>query len=298
MRNIANIFSLLLLLISSDYKLFAQGKEVEELWKNQLDTGKIAYAKSMYLEVDEKEVLNLINRQPSFAMYKDNYFITGIPTNQKISKYTADAKFQLSIRQRLTKSVLPFNSLLMLTYTQKSFWNIYQKSSPFADNNYNPGLALAKPVILHNKLEGIGILAFEHESNGIGDSLESRSWNYFVLTGTYFYNLYFTFQAKIWAGWADSENADLFNYRGYGLIAINYRSLSDRIWITAIINPRKSFEGINTQLELSLKLTPKANQYLFLQWYNGYGESLLEYNQFSSMVRIGICVKPPLRNMF
>jgi len=298
MRNIANIFSLLLLLISSDYKLFAQGKEVEELWKNQLDTGKIAYAKSMYLEVDEKEVLNLINRQPSFAMYKDNYFITGIPTNQKISKYTADAKFQLSIRQRLTKSVLPFNSLLMLTYTQKSFWNIYQKSSPFADNNYNPGLAPAKPVILHNKLEGIGILAFEHESNGIGDSLESRSWNYFVLTGTYFYNLYFTFQAKIWAGWADSENADLFNYRGYGLIAINYRSLSDRIWITAIINPRKSFEGINTQLELSLKLTPKANQYLFLQWYNGYGESLLEYNQFSSMVRIGICVKPPLRNMF
>lgn len=298
MRNITNIFSLLLLLISSDYNLFAQGKELEELWRNQLDTGKIAFTKSRYLEVDEKEVLNLINRQPSFAMYKDNYFITGIPTNQEITKYTADAKFQLSFRQRLSKSVLPFNSLLMLTYTQKSFWDIYQKSSPFTDNNYNPGLALAKPIIVHNKLEGIGILAFEHESNGIGDSLESRSWNYFVFTGTYFYNLYFTFQAKIWAGWADSENADLFNYRGYGLIAINYRSLNDRIWITAIINPRKRFEGINTQLELSLKLTPKANQYLFLQWYNGYGESLLEYNQFSSMIRMGICIKPPLRNMY
>jgi alkylhydroperoxidase/carboxymuconolactone decarboxylase family protein YurZ len=36
----------------------------------------------------------------------------------------------------------------MLTYTQKSFWDIYQDSYPFADNNYNPGLALAKPIVV------------------------------------------------------------------------------------------------------------------------------------------------------
>ena len=280
------------------YQIYAQAKEVEELWKTQLDTGKIDFTKAMYLEIDEDGLLNLLDRQPSFAMYKDNYFITGIPMNKKVSKYTADAKFQLSIRQRLTKSVLPFNSLLMLTYTQKSFWNIYQKSSPFFDNDYNPGLAIAKPIIFKNKLEGIGILAFEHESNGKSDSLESRSWNYFVFTGTYFYNLYFSVQAKIWAACAVSDNEDLLDYRGYGLIAINYRNINDQLWITAVINPRKKFNNFNTQLELNLKLSSKANQYLFVQWYNGYGESLLEYKKYTSMLRVGICIKPPLRNLY
>lgn len=296
-KNVFCIISLFLFLSSFNYNLFAQGRELEELWKNQLDTGKIDLLKHRYLEVDEGEVLDLLDRQPSFAMYKDNYFITGVPTNNEINKYTANAKFQISLRQRLTKSVLPFNSLLMLTYSQKSFWDIYQKSSPFADNNYNPGLAIAKPVIYQNKLVGIGIVAFEHESNGRSDSLESRSWNYLVLTGTYFYNLHFTIQFKIWPGWAGSDNPDLHDYRGYGLIAVNYRSLNDRFWITAIINPRKGFGNANTQVELNFKINSKANQYLFLQWYNGYGESLLKYREYTSMIRMGVCLKPPLRNL-
>lgn len=121
--------------IYSVSNLHAQDKDVEELWKNQIDTGRVVFTKSMYLEINEQQVLDLLDRQPSFGMYKDNYFTTGIPINKKIDQYSADAKFQISIRQRLTKTVLPFNSLLMLTYTQKSFWDIYQDSYPFADNN-------------------------------------------------------------------------------------------------------------------------------------------------------------------
>jgi phospholipase A1 len=298
MKRKAYIFWLFLISIYSIGNVYAQDKEVEELWKNQIDTGRVDFTKSMYLEIDEQQVLDLLDRQPSFGMYKDNYFTTGVPTNKKIDQYTADAKFQISIYQRLTKTVLPFNSLLMLTYTQKSFWDIYQESYPFADNNYNPGLALAKPLVVDNKLRGIGILAFEHESNGIGDSLQSRSWNYFVFTGTWFYNMYFSVQAKVWAGWASSDNPNLLDYRGYGLLAVNYRSKNDRLWISGIVNPRKKLTSFNTQLELNFKLAPKFNQYLFVQWYNGYGESLLEYNKYTSMIRMGICIKPPLRNIY
>ncbi|WP_163718635.1 phospholipase A [Mangrovibacterium lignilyticum] len=276
----------------------AQVKEVEVLWETQLDTSKVDITKSMYLDVDQNKIPGIVDEQPNFGLYKDNYFISGISTNKKVNQYTADAKFQISIRQKLAKGVLPLNSILMLTYTQKSFWDIYQKSSPFADNNYNPGLAVVTPIISNNKLGGVGIMAFEHESNGRGDSLESRSWNYFVFTGTYFYNPCFTLYAKFWAGWIGSDNPDLLNYRGYGMIAINYRSINDRIWLTSIINPRKKFEGVNLQLELSFKVNQKANQYLFVQWYNGAGESLLEYNQYTSMVRMGICIKPPMRNLF
>ena len=284
--------------IYSVSNLHAQDKEVEELWKNQIDTGRVVFTKSMYLEINEQQVLDLLDRQPSFGMCMGNYFTTGIPINKKIDQYSADAKFQISIRQRLTKTVLPFTSLLMLTYTQKSFWDIYQDSYPFADNNYNPGLALIKPIVVDNKLGGLAILAFEHESNGLADSLKSRSWNYFVFTGTYFYNMYFTFQAKVWAGWVSDDNPDLLDYRGYGLLAANYRSKNDRFWISAIINPRKKLTRANTQLELNYKLAPKFNQYLFLQWYNGYAEGLLEYNRYSSMVRLGICIKPPMRNFY
>jgi phospholipase A1 len=286
--------------------LFAQFKEVEEMWMHQLDTAnKVNFTKPAYLKIDEKEILNLLDKQPSFGMYKDNYIISGVPTNDAINKYTADIKFQVSIRQRLTKSVLPFNTFLLLTYTQKSFWDIYKKSAPFEDNNYNPGLALVKPIIYKNQLRGAASFVLEHESNG-KDSLDSRGWNYVVLSGVYFFNANWSLQAKLWAGFLDQGepeldgggNPDLFKYRGYGLVAVNYRSFNDKVRVSAIINPRSKFGDFNTQLELNLKLNSKANQYLFVQWYQGYAESLLEYNRFTSMVRVGICIKPPMRNFY
>ena len=64
------------------------------------------------------------------------------------------------------------------------------------------------------------------------------------------------------------------------------------------INPRKKFGDFNMQLELNFKLNSKSNQYLLVQWYQGYGDSLLDYNKYSSMIRVGICIKPPLRNLY
>ncbi|MDR1632401.1 MAG: phospholipase A, partial [Dysgonamonadaceae bacterium] len=161
--------------------LHAQVVEIEEMWRNQRDTSKMDITRPFYLEINDFDnILGLIDRQPSFGMYKDNYVITGVPVNREITKYAADIKFQVSVRQRLTKTVLPYNTFLMLTYTQKSFWDVYVKSSPFRDSNYNPGLILVRPVIHRNHLYGITTFAFEHESNG-KDSLDSRGWNYFVL---------------------------------------------------------------------------------------------------------------------
>jgi len=274
---------------------FAQTEEVKQKWIEQIDTNHVNLLKSEYLQVEKSQAMEQFDKQLSFGMYKDNYFITGVPTNKAINNLTADAKFQISIRQRLFKSIMPFETQLMLIYTQKSFWDIYDESSPFADNNYNPGLLLIKPVIDKNRLLGVASFSFEHESNG-RQGLESRSWNYFTLSGTYFFNAYFYAQAKLWYGWIDGENPDLFDYRGYGLVALNYRSFNDKFGVSFVINPCK--ETVNTQLELAFQPNKNANQYLFLQWYQGYGESLLEYNQYASMVRIGICIRPAMRNLY
>ena len=270
---------------------------MEQLWIDQKDATNMNPAYPEYLVVDPKTASDRFDHLPSFGMYHDNYFITGIPLDRRITKHTADAKFQISIRQRLTKTVLPFNSFLMLTYTQKSFWEIYDKSAPFADSNYNPGLILGRPIITDNKLKGMAYIGMEHESNG-KDSASSRSWNYFVLSGAYYFNYFFSTQVKAWPGFAGSDNKDIYKYRGWGLVALNYYSRKGGFWASLIVNPRGNFTTFNTQLELNVKLSPKSNQYIFLQWYEGYGESLLYYNKYSSMVRFGISIKPPLRNLY
>ncbi len=121
MRKVSFV-TIFIIFYSSLYALELQSTRQRS--KHQLDT-----AAKQERRIDEQEVYDGLqqfpNNQPSFGIYRDNYFITGVPTNQKINKYTADAKFQISFRQILFKSILPKNNLLALTYTQKSFWNIY-----------------------------------------------------------------------------------------------------------------------------------------------------------------------------
>lgn len=275
-----------------DYKR----KEIES-WRRQIDSSHINYWGTNYLLVGKQEILDIFNKQPYFGMYKDNYFITGIPLNRKVTHKTADAKFQISFRHRLTNTILPFNSFLVLAYTQVSFWDIYDESSPFADNNYNPSLLLAKPIIIHDELRGLVSISIEHESNGKAGE-DSRSWNFISLYGVHSFAKHFYVQLRVWYGNLASENKDLFKYRGYGILTLNYWSPREKFWCSLEINPCKSFSSINTQLQLNYKWVLTANQYLFLQWYNGFGEELLDYKKYTSMVRIGICLRPVLRSLY
>lgn len=68
------------------------------------------------MEITEKTVLDIVDALPAFGVFKDSYFTTGIPLNGVINGESADALFQISIRQRITKSRLPFNTFLYLTY--------------------------------------------------------------------------------------------------------------------------------------------------------------------------------------
>ncbi|MDR2009431.1 MAG: phospholipase A [Bacteroidales bacterium] len=258
---------------------------------------KISYTEIDYFSMPSEEIIDLLEKQPSFSIYKNNYFITGIPTNKRISKSTADVKFQLSIKQRLVNIKLPFNSFLYLTYTQKSFWDIYKLSSPFADNNYNPGLLWVTPLVFDN-FKGMAALSVEHESNGEGGD-DSRGWNFVSLSCSYFVTNCISAQLRLWYGWGlNRDNPDLYEYKGYGLAALNYVTPKERFWCSFIINPCKGFRAFNTQLEVNFRISTKLNQYFFIQWYNGYAENLLEYKNYYSMIRAGICLKPQFRNIY
>ncbi len=81
----------------------------------------------------QEEIDRQLDLEDNFGMYRDNYFITGLPFDRPITSKTADAKFQLSIRYRMLKGSLPFHSYLMLTYTQKTLWDMSQGTARKAE---------------------------------------------------------------------------------------------------------------------------------------------------------------------
>lgn len=297
MKIIKFIYLLLLLTGLSSQALLAQENELiymagDSLRKVIKEEFRVASYRDRGINVDEREIIKLMDRMPSFGIYKDTYFVTGIPLNQQITRNTADAVFQLSIRQRLTKSILPFNSFLYLTYTQKSFWDIYSESSPFRDNNYNPGIGIGKYIIEKNQLRGGILVAFEHESNG-REGKESRSWNYISINGKYFVNMLLSIGFKLWIPYVDGdENKDLLVYRGLGTLSFNAITGNRKWWITTELTPRKGWGNINTVVSVGYKPSAKMNQSFFLRFSDGRGESLLHYNKYNMNLRVGICIKP------
>lgn len=238
-------------------------------------------------------LINKFDARPSFGIYKDNYFIVGTEMFRKPTKYNSDAKFQVSIRHRLTNSTLPFKTYFFLTYTQKAFWDIFQESFPFRDLNFNPTLGLGRALIRHNRYLGTISLQFEHESNGKGGD-DSRSWNKASFATQLALNDQWSFQAKAWIPIVDSQNnKDIVSYSGWGFVAMDYSSPRHKYNVGCIITKRGGVNlNTNIQLNFSIRLFSDDNQYLFLQYYNGYGESLLDYKQYRQRLRLGIVIKP------
>lgn len=245
------------------------------------------------IQIDADSVRMEFDKGPYFGLYKDNYFIFGPPIGSKATKENTNVKFQISIRQKLTKSTLPGGTYLYLYYTQKVFWNVLEESLPMKDLNFNPGIGLAKPVFKNGKYIGKFIFQIEHESNG-RDSIASRSWNRFSFGCDLLITNNFLAHAKFWIPYVDGENnKDLLEYVGIGQVGMELMS-DDRRWRgSLVLVKRKTWKpDFNTIVEVSWQFSRKADWSLFAQYYNGYGEGLLDYNQFSSHLRAGIVIRP------
>lgn len=235
------------------------------------------------------------DKTPSFGLYKDNYFIFGIPTSHAPTVKNSNAKFQISVSQRLTKRVLPWNTYLYLFYTQKCFWNILDDSMPMTDINFNPGIGLTKPLFAKDRFIGKVSLILEHESNG-KDSINSRSWERVSLAANIIVDPHFIIHGKLWVPIVDGKhNKDLLNYTGLFQVGASFSSTNQKFGFAFNITKRQGWNfNYNTSIEFSYRFSRNSTQHLFLQYYNGYGEGLLNYNQYCSMIRAGIVIKPNL----
>lgn len=203
----------------------------------------------------------------------------------------AEIKFQVSIKVPLTHDLFMEGDGLYVGYTQKSFWQAYSKeiSSPFRENNFNPEIFYR--MKLDEEVLGLNAriltLGFEHESNGRAEPL-SRSWNrIYGMVVAEKSNL--TLALKAWyripEKASEDNNPDITHYLGYGELYAYYK-YDDHI-LGMMFRPAFS-GGFKSGLQLDWSFPLFKNLQGYVQYYNGYGESLIDYNHYNNRIGVGI----------
>lgn len=195
-----------------------------------------------------------------------------------------EMKFQLSFEVPLWTDILDRPLDLYFAYTQLAFFQAYntEYSSPFRDTNYEPELGLHWQPDL--SLLGLRVertrLALNHQSNGRSGEL-SRSWNRLVAEGEVERGpLSLAVRAWTLIGSDPTDNPDIGEYLGYGEIHAGLRLGRHRLGVM-FRNPRHP----TLQLEWSHPLGNAVS--LYVQYFNGYGESLLDYDHSANRIGVG-----------
>ncbi|KAF2509732.1 phospholipase A [Flavobacterium arcticum] len=243
------------------------------------------------LVTDSISFKNIIKEMPSFTIYGDNYLITGSTLGKTPDSDNSDAKFQIGFKQRLTNSALPWNTYAFFTYRQIAFWDIYKESVPFREINYNPGFAIMKPFFKNSRLNEILMFQFEHQSNG-RDLENSRSWNYVSLSYMRFLSDRLTGKIKVWLPVGNLDgNSDITDYRGFQQLELDYK-LNNSFIFESEFRKAYSLDWKGSMLlGLNFRISKTSNQYIYLQYFLGYSEDLINYNQDTQRLRVGIAFK-------
>ena len=232
----------------------------------------------------------------AFSPYEPNYFSAG-------SDGMTNAKFQISLKFRVFNpdSQTAFLEKLYLAYSQTSIWAIGASSAPFYDSSYRPSLFFLDEDVSQWPFRTMSRLGFqagvEHESNG-KDGVASRSINIAFIRPTFtlpFGNRYFiALSPKIYSYVDKSDNSDIDHYRGYSDVLVKVGA-TDGVQLATTMRKGTGTAPYSVEFDLSIPLrTPRLGNlggYLHLQFFDGYGESLLDYNRkVHPEFRIGLMI--------
>jgi outer membrane phospholipase A len=236
--------------------------------------------------------------QSRISYYEPMYFAIG-------HNGDTSARLQLSFKYRLR---MPddlrskgFLDNLYFAYTQLSIWDLTAESRPFRDTSYQPQLFyyLADTGWRASWFTRMGIAAgVGHESNGKGGD-DSRGLNTLFVRPTWeFGNLdayHWVVSPKFYVYAGKSDNPDIADYRGYVDLLVKYGSADGWQLATTLRKGTKHWHGsVDAQLTYPLaKLLGSSawGGYLWVGYFNGYGEDLLDYNTRQHWIaRIGYSI--------
>jgi outer membrane phospholipase A len=172
-------------------------------------------------------------------------------------------------------------------------WDWNEPSSPFFDSSYRPEMLFSRARLWTNSWLRLDLAGgLQHESNG-RDGADSRSLNIAYLRPTVLLGhedrWFLSLAPRVWGYLGElTDNPDLADYRGY----YDLRAVVGTPWgvqLSTLLRAGKDFDRGSAQFDLTIPLWDIVRSPLFLQvqYFNGYGESLLNYNQREDQFRIG-----------
>ncbi len=202
-----------------------------------------------------------------------------------------EIKYQFSFKVPLVQNVLFGKGNFSFGYTQQSYWQAYNgsSSSPFRESNYEPELMLSFPMkkkILGFNLRLAGI-SLNHQSNGRSAPL-SRSWNRVMLQLVAEHG---NFYASLQPWWripepeGDDDNPDIEDYMGNFELHMLEKYEGHTFGLMLRNNLQSDNRGA-VQFDYTFPLNERLRGYV--QVFNGYGESLIDYNHYNNRIGVGI----------
>lgn len=206
-----------------------------------------------------------------------------------------EVNFQISFKIKLWEDVLDKEMDLWVTYTQRSFWQFYNfaDSAPFRETDFEPELLLN--VRTNYRLLGFRgrfiNAGLNHQSNGRAEPL-SRSWNRIVANFGFERDnviLLLNVWYRIPEDEAKDDNPGIEDYLGYGQLNVLYSWHGHMFGLLV----RNNLQGHGNKGALqgtwSFPLLQSVSGYV--HYFNGYGESLLDYNASANRIGVGFILK-------
>jgi len=209
-----------------------------------------------------------------------------------------EAKFQLSFKAAIADSLLKKDDLLFFGFTLQSYWQMYNQdvSSPFRETNYQPEIfyGVFNDFKVGQWTNRVNVIGIEHQSNGRTQP-SSRSWNR-IYAQFVWENDNWVVMFKPWYRLPEKDkttptqatgddNPDIEKFMGNFEFSSVYKWEQQTFGMMFRNNLRNDNRGA-LQLDWTFPMGRRFKGYA--QYFNGYGESLIDYNQ--SIERIGIGV--------
>jgi phospholipase A1 len=233
----------------------------------------------------------------NLSFYQPMYFLVGASPDE--SKFQLSFKYQLLSSEGSLARAWPWVTGFHFGYTQTSYWDLESDSEPFDDTSYKPELFFTSPN-LDTGLPWMSVLkiqtGLQHESNGLGGE-DSRSTNYLYLKPIFIvgsgqpYAL--TVAPRFWAyvGNDDDTNRDLDDYRGYFDLELRL-GRAEGFMVSSLL--RWADEGPSVQADVTYPIgklfSDNLDLYLQAQYFRGYAESLLRYEEETEAFRLGVAI--------
>ena len=212
---------------------------------------------------------------------------------EKQNLTSTEAKFQLSLKTKAVENILGNNGDLWLGYTQSSRWQVYnsEESRPFRETNYEPEASF----VLRTNYDLFGLnwrmlgLTINHQSNGRSDPL-SRSWNR-VMLNLGFEKDNFALMVRPWYRFEenrdDDNNPEIKNYIGRGDMTAFYRH-NEHDFSLMLRHTLKGGDDNRGAIQFDWSFPISGRLRGQFQLFDGYGESLIDYNHRATYVGLGV----------